>query len=77
MGGQANFLGSGGIPPVPPTRGNPTVYEKYIKCKKPCGQCFLWDFFHVVHLVWVQKLKQHVITIKVMTESQTYCGFQR
>ena len=25
MGGQVNFSGSGGIPPVPPTRGNAAI----------------------------------------------------
>ena len=34
-------------------------------------------YFCAFHLVWIQKLKQPVITMKVMTENQPYCGFQR
>ena len=52
------------------------AYEKYIKCKKPCGQRFFHTFFRAIHLVWIQKLKQFLITIKVVTENQTYYGFQ-
>ena len=37
---------------------------------------FIWDFFHAIHLVWIQKLKQPMIFIKVMTENRAYCGFQ-
>ena len=29
-----------------------------------------------MHLVWIQKLKQPIITIKVMTENRVGCGFQ-
>ena len=50
-----------------------TVYEKYVKCKKALSTTFLWDFFsffRAIHLAWMQKLKQSMITIKVMTENR-------
>ena len=53
-----------------------TAYEKNIKCKKPRRQCFFRTFFYNIYLVWIQKLKQPMITIKVMTENWTYYGFQ-
>ena len=53
-----------------------TAYEKYIKCKKPCGQCFFRTFLRAIYLVWIQKLKQPMITIKVLTENRTYYDFQ-
>ena len=37
-----------------------TAYEKYIKRKKS---------------FWIQKLKQPIITIKIMTENRIYYGF--
>ena len=46
-----------------------TAYEKNIKCKKPRRQCFFRTFFYNIYLVWIQKLKQPMITIKVMTEN--------
>ena len=46
------------------------------KYEKPCGQGFFASFFCVIYLVWIQKLKQPMITVKVMTENWSYCGFQ-
>ena len=45
--------------------------------KTPFGQGFFGIFFRAIHLVWIQKLKQPMITIKVMAENGAYCGFQR
>ena len=42
----------------------------------PCGQLFFGIFFCTIHLVWIKKLKQLMITIKVMTENRTYYRFQ-
>ena len=33
-------------------------------------------YFCTIHLVWIHKLKQPIINIKVMTENRAYCGFQ-
>ena len=45
--------------------------------KKPCGQGFFGVYFCVICLVWIQKLKQPMISIKVMAKNLAYCGFQR
>ena len=49
-----------------------TGYEKYVKPKIPCKQRFFGIFFRAIHLAWMQKLKQAMITIKVMTENRAY-----
>ena len=36
----------------------------------------LADVFCAIHLVWIQKLNQAMVTTKVTIENQTYCGFQ-
>ena len=48
-GGQANFLGSWGIPPVPPTRGNPALLE---------------DDEKLADEVWFEEVVEHVFTFK-------------
>ena len=32
--------------------------------------------FCVIYVLWIQKLKKPMITIKDMTENWPYCGFQ-
>ena len=44
--------------------------------QEPLQKRFLWDFhFCANHLVWIQKVKLPMITIKVITENQAYWGF--
>ena len=44
--------------------------------QEPLQKRFLRDFyFRANHLVWIQKLKLPMITIKVITENQAYWGF--
>ena len=39
-------------------------------------QSLICKIFRAIHPVWIQKLKQPVIYIKVMTENWACCGFQ-
>ena len=52
----------------------PFLTKKLIK--KPCGQGFFGVYFCVICLVRIQKLKQPMISIKIMAKNLSYCGFQ-